>query len=197
MKTPHRAYVGPEAHWDISGAVQFVYLIGLGLRANHRLLDFGAGALKAGQHFLLYLNPGNYYAIEPNAAVFTLGLNNEINPALWKSKQGHILDDSDCRVRYDVRFDFILAQSIFTHCGLPCIKQTLEEFESHLLGSVVASFFIGAKDDPRDGWHEDYPERYDYKADTIMSLAAEVGLKGEWKDWFHPEGQTWAVFERG
>jgi len=44
----HMAYVGPPTQHDFMGATQFRLLCTLGLRAHHRLLDFGCGSLRAG-----------------------------------------------------------------------------------------------------------------------------------------------------
>ncbi len=62
----YTAYVGPPQDYDFMGATQFRLLTTLGLRDHHRLLDFGCGSLRAGRLLIPYLNPGNYYGIEPN-----------------------------------------------------------------------------------------------------------------------------------
>lgn len=62
----YREYVGPETEYDLIGAMQFRLLSTLGLRENHKLLDFGCGSLRAGRLFIPYLNPGNYTGVEPN-----------------------------------------------------------------------------------------------------------------------------------
>ncbi|MHC4422967.1 MAG: hypothetical protein ACYS1E_20600, partial [Planctomycetota bacterium] len=54
----YMAYVGPPDRYDLMGASQFRLLCTLGLRAPHRLLDFGCGSLRAGRLFIPYLNPG-------------------------------------------------------------------------------------------------------------------------------------------
>ena len=51
----YMAYVGPPAQYDFMGGTQFRLLSTLGLRANHSLLDFGCGSLRAGRLFLSYL----------------------------------------------------------------------------------------------------------------------------------------------
>ena len=62
----YSSYVGPPKLWDELGASQFRLLTALGLRENHRLLDVGCGALRAGRLLMPYLNKGCYYGIEPN-----------------------------------------------------------------------------------------------------------------------------------
>ena len=62
----YMAYVGPPLQYDFMGATQFRLLSTLGLRANHSLLDFGCGMLRAGRLFISYLVSGKYFSIEPN-----------------------------------------------------------------------------------------------------------------------------------
>ena len=50
----YMAYVGPPGQYDFVGATQFRLLSTLGLRADHSLLDFGCGSLRAGRLFLSY-----------------------------------------------------------------------------------------------------------------------------------------------
>ena len=54
----HRQYVG--GCWDEIGRLQFDYLVSQGLRPNHYLLDIACGSLRAGIHFIPYLEPGHY-----------------------------------------------------------------------------------------------------------------------------------------
>ena len=62
----YRAYVGPLDRYDFMGASQFRLLTSLGLRAEHKLLDFGCGSLRSGKLLIPYFNAGNYYGQEPN-----------------------------------------------------------------------------------------------------------------------------------
>jgi hypothetical protein len=54
----YKDYVGLPSRYDFMGATQFRLLCALGLRANHTLLDFGCGSLRAGRLFIVYLNEG-------------------------------------------------------------------------------------------------------------------------------------------
>ena len=58
----HRAYIG--GRWEEWGRVEFEFMVSRGLRPEHVLLDIACGALRAGVHFIPYLDAGNYLGIE-------------------------------------------------------------------------------------------------------------------------------------
>jgi len=72
----YMAYVGPPTQYDFMGATQFRLLCTLDLRANHYLLDFGCGSLRAGRLFISYLDEGRYFGIEPNKWLIEDAINN-------------------------------------------------------------------------------------------------------------------------
>ena len=85
---PHyMAYVGPPTQYDFMGATQFRLLCALGLRARHRLLDFGCGSLRAGRLFIPYLEPGRYHGIEPNRWLIDEAIQKELGEDLIRIKQ--------------------------------------------------------------------------------------------------------------
>src|SRR5256885_1508932 len=58
----HNQYGRP---W-VLGRYMFDFLVESGLRPEHRLLDFGCGALRLGVWALAYLDQGNYFGIDPH-----------------------------------------------------------------------------------------------------------------------------------
>jgi SAM-dependent methyltransferase len=56
----HRRYGRP---W-VLGRYIFEFAVDSGLRPEHRLLDFGCGALRFGAHAIAYLEPGNYFGVD-------------------------------------------------------------------------------------------------------------------------------------
>jgi hypothetical protein len=95
--------------------------------------------------------------------------------------------------RANISFDFVLAQSIFSHCGLDLIKGWLSAISRSLAqdGALVATFLVGDDDSPRTGWI--YPECVNYRPATLEHAAADVDLRFEILNWKHPR-QTWALF---
>jgi SAM-dependent methyltransferase len=61
----HRGTVrGTDAFWDYLGKLQLDYLVEQGLKPEHHVLDVGCGPLRAGVHFIGFLEPGHYAGID-------------------------------------------------------------------------------------------------------------------------------------
>src|SRR6059058_309226 len=158
---PHyRAYVGPPEDYDLIAAMTFNLLTTLGLRQHHSLLDIGCGSLRIGRLLIPYLNRGKYFGVEPNEWLVEEGVRRELGETLVQIKQPTFFfsDSPDAVARAKVSFDFVLAQSIFSHCGLDLIKSWLSAVSRSLAsdGALVATFLPGEEDSPRTGWV--YPE---------------------------------------
>src|SRR5256886_194527 len=193
---PHyRAYVGPPEDYDLIAAMTFNLLTTLGLRQHHSLLDVGCGSLRIGRLLIPYLNRGKYFGVEPNEWLVEQGIKRELGEALLKIKRPTFFfsDSPETIAQAKVSFDFALAQSIFSHCGLDLIKNWLSAISGSLAedGALVATFLPGEQDAPIRGWV--YPECVNYRPATMRQAAAEAGLRFELLDWRHPR-QTWALF---
>ena len=122
---PHyRAYVGPPADYDLIAAMTFNLLTTLGLRQHHSLLDVGCGSLRIGRLLIPYLNRGKYFGIEPAEWLVAEGIKQELGETVVQTKRPTFFftDSPETVVRAKVSFDFALAQSIFSHCGLDLIR---------------------------------------------------------------------------
>ena len=191
----YRAYVGPPEDYDLIAAMTFNLLTTLGLRQHHSLLDVGCGSLRIGRLLIPYLNRGKYFGIEPNEWLVEEGIKRELGEALLEIKRPTFFfsDSPETIAQAKVSFDFAVAQSIFSHCGLDLIKNWLSAVSRSLAedGALVATFLPGEQDSPTKGWV--YPECVNYKPATMRQTAAESGLRFELLDWKHPR-QAWALF---
>jgi SAM-dependent methyltransferase len=191
----YRAYVGPPEDYDLIAAMAFNLLTTLGLRQHHSLLDVGCGSLRIGRLLIPYLNRGKYFGVEPNEWLVEQGIKRELGEALLEIKRPTFFfsDSPGTIAQARVSFDFALAQSIFSHCGLDLIKNWLSAISGSLAedGALVATFLPGEQDAPTRGWV--YPECVNYRPVTMRQAAAEAGLRFELLDWRHPR-QTWALF---
>lgn len=193
----YTSYVGPPAMYDFMGATQFRLLTTLGLRETHRLLDFGCGSLRAGRLLIPYLMPGNYYGVEPNAWLIAEAIKHEIGSDQVLLKKPSFSHNADFEVKhFNVTFDFIVAQSIFSHAGRDLITRTLKNFKEVLApGGLIAATFgnvdtrPGATEFAGSGWV--YPGVVDYTPETVLSLVRNAGLIGALIPWFHPHNQRW------
>jgi SAM-dependent methyltransferase len=193
---PHyMAYVGPPAQYDFMGATQFRLLCSLGLRARHRLLDFGCGSLRAGRFFLSYLDKGNYYGVEPNGWLVEEAIAKEIGADLVRLKEPHFEHGDDFTVNFPEKFDFILAQSIFSHTGADLAARGLASFCGALAegGVIAATFVVGRKESQKKGWL--YPDCLTFRDRTIRCIARGNALQVRRISWYHPR-QSWYLFAR-
>jgi SAM-dependent methyltransferase len=192
----YMAYVGPPEQYDFMGATQFRLLTTLGLRADHSLLDFGCGSLRAGRLFLGYLNEGHYFGIDPNKWLIEEAIDKEVGKDFVALKGPHFNHNSDFRTDvFSQQFDFILAQSIFSHAGIDLIGIALRNFHESLKpdGLVVATFIEGISDFDRNGWI--YPGCVSYRPSTIGRFAEEASFSIIRLPWYHPR-QTWYALSR-
>ena len=193
----YRAYVGPPEKYDLVGAMQFNLLTHLGLREFHYLLDIGCGSLRAGRLFIPYLLSGHYYGIEPQSWLVEEGLNKELGREILQLKRPVFSHDSDFNcLRFDQKFDFVVAQSIFSHASPAQIHQCLGEVDQSLqpTGVLAATFVAGKVDYQGEGWV--YPECVTYTLKQMKQFAGAHNLIAETIDWPHPNGQTWLLIRR-
>jgi SAM-dependent methyltransferase len=201
IAAPHRAYVGPEERYDLVGAMQFRLLCALGLREHHKLLDLGCGSLRAGRLLIPYLARGNYHGVEPNHWLVEQGIQQEIGRDLIALKWPHFHCIDTFQVDECGRdFDYILAQSIFSHTGVNLLRRALASFARALSPKGMAAVtFIHARDtsdsvDDSNGWI--YPGVVAYSPQRLQEEFQSCGLAGRPLPWYHPNHQTWYVLAR-
>jgi len=122
----YRSYVGPPENYDVAAAMQFNLLTFLGLRDDHYLLDVGCGSLRAGRLFIPYLRAGRYFGVEPEQWLIEEGIQNEIGQDLIRIKQPKFSNDTNFTLSvFGQQFDFILAQSVFSHASQTHMRRCL------------------------------------------------------------------------
>lgn len=176
----HRAFVGPPRRYDRVGRLQLDTMRALGLRPEHRLLDIGCGSLRAGKHFIPYLERGHYFGIEPNRWLVEEGIAKELGRRAFEARQPSFRYESDFPLSgFGVRFHFMIAQSIFTHASARQIERCLSQVAAALEpdGIFVANFLPGDTDYTGEEWV--YPECCTYTLGFLQSLAGKHGLSCE------------------
>jgi SAM-dependent methyltransferase len=193
----YRAWVGPPQNYDLVAAMQFNLLCSLGLREYHYLLDIGCGSLRGGRLFIPYLLPGRYFGIEPEQWLIDEGLNGELGGDIVRVKRPTFRNDEDFRLSVFGRsFDYILAQSIFSHAPQEDIRTCLSEARRVLVpgGVFAATFWEGRRDYEGKDWA--YPTKVSYRLESMVRMASEPGLDCRKIEWPHPSGQTWLLLGR-
>ena len=173
----YRAYIGPPEDYDLVAAMCFGLLTSLGLRGRHRLLDLGCGSLRLGRLLIPYLNAGNYYGLEPNQWLVEEGLARELGQDIVPLKQPVFCFGESVRQLGKTNFfDFAIAQSIFSHCGVDLLTQHLTDMHDALApgGAVLATFFTGEVDTEESGWI--YPDCVQYTPQRMARRSCASGM---------------------
>ena len=196
---PHyRAYVGPPDRYDLLGAAQFRLLATLGLRETHRVLDFGCGSLRAGRMLIAYLQAECYFGVEPNQWLIDDALKRQLGEDIVRIKKPSFSTNTDFSVPFrENPFDFVLAQSIFSHTGRDLAHRLLGEFAEVISpsGIVAATFSVREFDSASKelGWV--YPGCVKYCQEDVLGLAREAGLAVTQIPFFHPT-QRWFLMSK-
>jgi hypothetical protein len=188
----YRVHTGDQAFYDIRGALQFNLLTTLGLRDRHSLLDIGCGSLCAGRLFIPYLRPGRYFGIEPLDWLLQKGIDEELGPSAIEIKKPTFLrDDSFTLTAFGRKFDYLLAQSIFSHTSQAQLRKCLSEAAQVMMPHSVfaATFFEGSTNYKGDRW----TAHADYTLDKIQEFAEEQGLIVRPINWDHQDLQRWIL----
>jgi SAM-dependent methyltransferase len=192
--------------WQQLGWLQFGYLVGAGLRPHHYFLDVGCGSMRGGRLFVGYLEKGRYYGFDKERRLLTAGRSILKRIGLM-AKEPTLLETStfDLSSLGGVRFDFALAQSVFSHL-IPddimlCLKAVVPRLSP--CGEFHATWFdsgsrMGDEGNPhpfRNEGNERDIARYPFGMFVEMGqeIGADVQLVGPWG---HPRGQKMMVFKR-
>jgi SAM-dependent methyltransferase len=190
----YRAFVGPPRRYDLIAALQFNLLTLLGLREEHFLLDIGCGSLRGGRLFIPYLLPERYFGIEPEQWLIDEGIEKELGKDVLNVKRPVFSNDAGFSLsRFNRRFDYILAQSIFSHAPEHQITKCLAEARQVMKPTAIfaATFFQGEENYTGMEWV--YPDCVFYTRDHIVNLAEQQGLVCLPIEWHHPD-QAWVLF---
>ena len=192
----HRSAVGPPDKYDIIGAQQFCVCISHGLREHHAFCDIGCGSLRGGRLFITYLLPGKYYGIEPNARLVNDGIDLELGGNVIGCKHPQFLFSDDFYLqKFEQRFDFILAQSIFSHAYPEQIDTCLWQVAHTLVpdGKFLGTYFQGAPNYTGNTWASSPCATY--TKDWMVTHAHDHGLKFRHLPNRHESGQTWFLMQ--
>ena len=204
-----RALIG--GLWDEMGKAQIDFMLSQGLQPTDRLLDVGCGSLRGGIHFIKYLEPGHYYGLDRSKTILKFA-QVELADAGLVDKRPHLLCDDEFNFgRFDTKFDFAFAQSVFSHLPLNIIHRCLVQMGSALKpGGVFYATFLenrGERDHvgtvafPQPDGPDvlAYPDRdpFHYHVSFFEDIASTTPLKVEYVgDWGSLRGQSMLAFHR-
>ncbi len=195
----HREKVG--GLWDLIGKLQFDFLVNEGLKPENFLLDVGCGSLRGGVHFIKYLKIARYYGVDNDEELLNAGKNIELNNYHITDKKPNLLliNNFDCS-KITQKFDYALAQSVFTHLDLNNIIVCLIQIKKLLKpkGRFYVSFFESKQDifellPTKNHYFNKDPFHYNFQ--IFEWIAQKIGLNIDYiGDWKHPRNQKMMVF---
>lgn len=175
-----------------------------------RLLDLGSGCLRGGIHFVRYLEPGHYFGMDVNESLLAAGAA-ELEKAGLRDRvpDGNLLANGAFQGwRFGVSFDFVLAQSVFSHLPPAWLRQCLLELARCVPagGQFYLTYFECPADWPADQpRHHNphggatYPDRdpFHYRLADLREQAEGLPWRLESLGaWGHPRSQHMALYVR-
>ncbi len=205
----HREAVG--GMWDEMGSLQAEFLRTQGLLPHHALVDVGAGAFRAGVKLISYLDPGNYYAIDLAAEFLEAGYKREIEPAGLAERfprRNFAATGAFDLSSFQRRFDFGIAQSVFTHMPIERLSLCLPAIQPYFNagGKFFATVFLVPEGKARKRFKQlpggvvTAPDRDPFHT-TLTALHAVASQADGWRmsvigNWNHPRNQQMVLFTR-
>lgn len=201
----HRQIIG--GLWDELGSLQLDVLKSQGMKPHHLLLDIGCGCLRGGTKFADYLDSNNYYGIDLSKDLIEAGYERELTAEVRKKlPRSNLVVTGDFDIPFEVGFDYVIAQSVFTHLPLNDLKHCLFKLQKAM--KPGAGFFVSFFHAPdlqswagalhhTPGGITSFPaiNPFHYLESQIKDCA--TGLSFEFElvgDWGHPRNQMLAKF---
>lgn len=193
----HREAIGGK--WDQIGDLQFNFIKSRGLTPESKILDIGCGALRGGVRFIKFLNDKNYFALEKEKDILFSGIKEELNDDPENPKLFTYNMTGDFEIPEDwPLFDFMLAQSVFTHLLPEQIDDCLSKVKAKLgSGSFYATYFDSKEIDKSSphGWRKNERSVAKYPFSLFEELAENNSMEVEnIGSWDHPRDQRMLLF---
>lgn len=181
MAKNYKDYVGPGQRYRTISRERFELLLEHGLREPHRLLDIGCGSLRLGRLAIPFLAPKGYHGLEPGEKWLYEGLKHEIEEVFGESLVQYKEPAFDHNEQFTldgfgVEFDYIVAFSVFIHCGQEQFKTCLTNARA-VMKQSESIFLLDlniAAETSQSGTHSKYPWASNQKTRYAMEDALEI-----------------------
>jgi 2-polyprenyl-3-methyl-5-hydroxy-6-metoxy-1,4-benzoquinol methylase len=154
------------------GDIQFDFLKSRGLSPENTMLDIGCGALRGGKRFMNHLNSGNYTGMDINENIIETG-KEKLDDEFIENNDPNIIVNNDLKFNEFAstkEFDYILAQSVFTHLPAEDIVECFENIDSIMNANSVFYATFSEGTDPTSFVN------YGYDSTELVSMAEQHNL---------------------
>ncbi|WP_253738135.1 class I SAM-dependent methyltransferase [Halohasta salina] len=169
---------------------QFEFFKDQGLSQTDAMLDIGCGCLFAGESFIDYLNPENYYGMDISPSLIKAG-KQRLGESTMREKKPSLFVNADLKFDEfyaDKKFDYINCQSVWTHMPRELIQECLDNIGSVMHDESV--FYPTFTEQPIDRPIETQPYNYAYYPEELIRMAEDAGLSATQLDVEYPN--EWA-----
>lgn len=187
-KEKRHGLVGSAKRWKLKQAFQISFLKNHGLKTKDIFLDIGCGTLRGGIPIIRFLDIGNYYGIDIRKNAIEEA-KKELKEEKLQGKIGGLdlfkkFDELD----YNLKFDKILAFSVFIHMKDEILEECLSFVSKNLAkdGVLYANVNIGDRNDL--SWLE-FPVMFK-SIDFYKKIAATCNLEVKVVDTLHNLGHV-------
>lgn len=181
----HRQFVAGVNSWEgdhLSGEPILGLLKGLGMKPEHRLLDFACGSLRVGRWFIPYLDRDRYFGIDKNLWLVEMARLEEIPAEVWEEKRPRFSDEAgfNAAVFEPEMFDFVLAHAVMMHSCHRQIRALLQSLSKVLKrgGLLLGDTATGGPDYEGDGAPR-YPSTVYHSVGRFQQTGFEFDLIGD------------------
>lgn len=152
----------------------------------------GCGSLRGGLWFIRYLEPGNYYGIDISPNILEAGKHFLMEAGL-ENREPHLIVNHN--LKFDelagVTFNYIIAQSVFTHMPQEDIEECFRNLHKVLKPSAV---FFAIFNQGRKRMFSKVITGFRYPASFFQQLGEKYGYQVQVDQSFiHPRGQKMLV----
>jgi cyclopropane fatty-acyl-phospholipid synthase-like methyltransferase len=146
----------------------------LGLKPEHRVLDYGCATIGLGEYLIRFLNPQCYVGIDVSKIAIELGRKRIRDTDLYE--RGPILlhlENGQFPTETLLHFDYAFASSVFTHCPPKTIISIIKYVKEKLLpgGRFSADICIANNNIIFQGYHNFY-----YTKDFVDFICGKMKL---------------------
>lgn len=161
---------------DGIGTGQFNFLKRHGLEPSDRLLDIGCGNLRGGIHAISFLNKGNYAGMDISVEAINDGKEIIQKEGLKNKNPTLIVNDDLLFAEFeDMQFDYVLAQSVFTHLPKKSLRECFENVQTVMAND--AAFFMTYKRDDEYRFTPSGTIENSYSTTYPLGMLANIGCE--------------------